>query len=246
MPRSIPLATIALLAACDLSLSAQEAPTVQPELPAFEVAKFANPAPNPWFPLTPGPARTYEGRNPDGETDRSVVTVQGPGPTIMGVPTVAVLDEAYEDDLRVERTLDYFAADSEGNVWYMGEDVTNYRYDEDDNLIGQDDESAWRAGEDGALPGVIMWAEPEVGRSYFEEYAPANEAMDYGRVDAVGLTLRGPAGTFTDVVKVFDGSTIETDAREYKYYAPGIGTVREEEDLDPSLANPELVVELQP
>lgn len=238
----LPLTTL-LLSACT-ALSAQETPA--PALPAFDPAAFADPQPNRWFPLTPGPTRIYEGRSEDGEIDRSAVTVQGPGPVILGVPTVAVLDEEWEDDLLVERTLDYFAADSDGSVWYFGEDVTNYRYDDEGNLLGTDEESAWRAGVNGASPGIIMPAEPQPGMAYFEEHAPADEAMDFGRIEAVGLTLDGPAGPFAEVVKVFDGSTIEPDAREWKFYAPGIGSVREEEDLDASLANPALVVELQP
>lgn len=247
MRSHIPAAGFAALAACGLSLSAQESqgPAVEPALPAFDATAFAAPAPNPWYPLTPGPARRYQGRTPDGEIERGEISVQGPGPTILGVPTIAVLDRVWEEDRIVEETLDYFATDAQGNVWYFGEDVTNYRYDDNDNLIGTDDESAWRAGASDARPGISFPAQPAPGPAVFQEHAPADAAMDYGRVVATGLTLQGPAGSFGDVVQVYESSTTEPTSRGYKYYAPGLGMVREEE-LAPTGDAVEMVVELQP
>lgn len=247
MRRTLPLAGLALLAACGLPLSAQEAqgPPATPALPAFDATAFAAPVPNPWYPLTPGPARRYEGRTPEGEVERMEISAQGPGPVILGVRTTAVLDRVWEEGRIVEETLDYFAADDRGNVWYFGEDVTNYRYDEEDRLIGTDGESEWRAGVDGAQPGIAFPADPAPGPALFQEHAPEEEAMDWGRVEATGLTLEGPAGTFTDVVRVYESSTVEPESRGFKYYAPGIGMVREEE-LAPRGDAVEMTVDLQP
>ena len=247
MRRTAPLAGLALLAACDLSLAAQETqgPAVSPELPAFDAAAFARPAANPWYPLAAGPVRKYRGRTPDGEIERIEISVQGPGPVILGVPTTAVLDRVWEEDLIVEETLDYFAADDRGNVWYFGEDVTNYRYDDEGRLLGTDDESAWRAGVDGAVPGISFPAAPAPGPAVFQEHAPADEAMDYGQVIATGLTLQGPAGTFGDVVQVYESSTAEPTSRGFKYYAPGLGMIREEE-LTSDGAAVEMTVDLVP
>lgn len=105
-----------------------------------------------------------EGVDDEGEdfTERSVLTYAGTGPEILGVDTTVQLDRAYEDGLLVEETFDYYAQDTDGNVWYMGEDVTNYLYD-DGNLIGPNNDSAWIAGKNGALPGYIMPAAPGVG-----------------------------------------------------------------------------------
>ena len=100
------------------------------------------------------------------------------------------------------------------------------------------------AGWGDAAPGVLMPAEPEVGAIFHEKHAPAMEAMDYGRVDAVGLALDGPAGSFEDVVKVFESSLVEPEDREFEFYAPDVGMVRAEEDLDEALSNPGNVVEL--
>ncbi len=89
-----------------------------------------------------------------------------PGPRILGVRTTTQVDKAYEDGLLVEKTFDYFAQDRRGNVWYMGEDVTNFHYGEDGKLIGKDHELAWRAGRRGEqyvveaparAPATLLW-----------------------------------------------------------------------------------------
>lgn len=241
MRAPLPLAATAWAAALAMPLHAQEAPV----LPAFDARAFAAPTENPWYPLVPGPARTYRGEAEDGEVERIAISVQGPGPLIAGVQTTAVLDEVSVDDRVVERTLDYFAADDRGNIWYFGEDVTNFRYDEEGTLLGTDDESAWRAGVRGAVPGITFPADPTPGPAVFQEHAPEEEAMDYGRVEATGLTVEGPAGTFTDVVKVYESSTVEPESRGFKFYAPGVGMIREEE-LGAAGDAVEMVVELQP
>ncbi len=58
----------------------------------------------------------------------------------------------------------------EGNVWYLGEFATNYEYDDNGNLIRTNTGGSWEAGVDGALPGIIMQANPEVGDQYYQEF----------------------------------------------------------------------------
>jgi hypothetical protein len=145
----------------------------------------------------------------------------------------------------VERTFDYYATDNDGNLWYFGEDVTNYRYDAAGVFTGTDSKSAWRAGVNGAVPGISIAAEPTVGLSLFQEQAEADGAMDYFKVLDTNATVTGPAGTFTGVLKTFEGSKAEPDLREFKYYARGVGFVRTEEDLSEALDNPKMVTEVQ-
>jgi hypothetical protein len=219
-----------------------------PVLPVFDAADFTSPKPNPYISLEPGPSRTLKGTRTDGDpvVEQVVLTVQGPGPEILGVPTVTILDEAFEDGLLVERTSDYFATDNDGNLWYFGEDVTNFRYDDAGKLIGTDDESAWRAGVNGALPGISVPGAPEVGLTLFQEHAPADEAMDYAEVVAIDLEITGPAGTFQNVLKTAEASTAEVDLHEFKYYAPGYGMIRADEDMNEAMDKPGIIVELQP
>jgi hypothetical protein len=235
-----------------LCLAALAAPitalAADPTLPEFDAANFASPKANPYFPLDIGTSHTLKGTRTDGDpiVEHGVITVQGPGPVILGVPTVTVLDEAFEGGVLVERTFDYYAADKDGNVWYFGEDVTNFRYDDAGVLLGTDNKSAWRAGVNDAQPGISVSGVPEVGLTLFQEHAPADEAMDYAEILAVDLEITGPAGTFKNVMKTYESSTVETDLREYKYYAPGMGMIRADEELTEGLDNPAIIIEMQP
>ena len=115
-----------------------------PLLPNFGAASFVPGAAidHEYFPLLPGMFNVLKakGVDEDGEpfSERTVRSFAGAGPKILGVRTTTMLDKAFEDGLLVERTKDYFAQDTKGNVWYLGEDVTNFHYDDDGNLIGKD------------------------------------------------------------------------------------------------------------
>ena len=229
-------------------LSLAHAAPAAPVLPDFAAADFSQATENPYFPLRTGLTRTLMGTGiEDGEpiVELGVLTVIGPGPVIMGAPSVTVIDEAYSGGRLVERTYDYFAADAAGNVWYLGEDVENFRYDAAGGLIGTDTASAWRAGVNGAMPGISMPATLTPGTSLFQEHAPVEEAMDYAELVETGLVIETPEGVFTDAIKFFEGSTADPDLREFKYYAPDVGMIRADEHLDETRANPAVVVESQ-
>jgi hypothetical protein len=217
-----------------------------PKLPDFGKATFAPGAPidHPYFPILDGLTRVFEGSDADGNVERFELTLVGPGPVILGVQTTARRDRAFEEGRIVEDTFDYYAQDTKGNVWYFGEDVTNYRYDDAGNLIGTDHASAWRAGVNDALPGWAMPAKLQVGKSYYQEFAEEDEALDVGETSALGLTLVGPLGTYQNVLRVLETNELEPDDREFKYYAPGVGLIRVEEGLDEGLANPRLTLHL--
>jgi hypothetical protein len=178
------------------------------------------------------------------EVTRIVVT--GPGPMVLGVPTVQILDEEWVGGHVMERTFDLVATDSSGNVWYFGEDVTNFEYDAKGTLTDTSTDATWRAGENGALPGILVPGTPVVGLSLFIGQAPAAKEMAYWEVTAVDATVAGPAGNFTGVLQLRHGSTLEPDDREFKFYAPGVGLIREEDGLSPALDDPQFVGERQP
>jgi len=220
--------------------------------PNFDAATFAPGAPinHPYFPLLDSRTRVYVSRE-DGEGHRFELTVLGPGPTILGVQTTVRRDRAFADSLLVEDTFDYFAQDTAGNVWYLGEDVTNYVYDAAGNLIGTNNASAWRAGEnfakpmggDPAKPGFIMPADPTVGE-YFQGFAPDDGARDQAKHVAVLPLISIGIGNFTNVLPVLETTQLHPDAREFKYYAPGVGLILVEEGLDSNVQNPEATVAL--
>ena len=77
-----------------------------------------------------------------------------------GVEARVVRDTVTERGEVVEDTFDWYAQDADGSVWYLGEDTAEF---EDGRVTTR--EGSFEAGVDGALPGLIMPAEPEVGRT---------------------------------------------------------------------------------
>ena len=220
-------------------------------LPNFGAASFGDPTDidNQFFPLPPGTINSNaasvidpESGEEDTERDDHFVTFETR--IVSGVEVVIVRHTAFENGLLVEDTLDFYAQDDAGNVWYLGESVINYRYDDDGVFLGTDFDGAWEAGVDGALPGWIMEAAPVVGDSYFQEFY-AGVAEDEGEVVATGFDLDTDFGSFANVVKILDTSTLDPGVGAFKYYAPGIGQVYEEEILLAAPDDPELILELE-
>jgi hypothetical protein len=218
--------------------------------PKFDPDRFVDrqAVDNRYFPLVPGERAVIRarGRDDDGERirERSVLrALHRPGPRILGVRATTLLDKAYQDGLLVEKTFDYFAQDKRGNVWYLGEDVTNYHYDDEGNLVRTDHESAWRAGRRGATPGWIMPARQVIGQRYFQERARRDEALDKGETHGILGRLRVGDTVYRNVLRVLETNPFEPGSREFKYYAPKVGLVRVEEGLNRKLENPEVVFE---
>jgi hypothetical protein len=121
----------------------------------------------------------------------------------------------------IEDTFDWYAQDEAGNVWYMGEATTAYDPTTGDPL---GTEGSWETGVDGAVPGVVMLADPQIGDKYRQEYY-AGEAEDNGAVLAVGQQADVPAGHYDAAVLTADTIALEPDVLEYKLYAEGVGLI---------------------
>jgi hypothetical protein len=187
----------------------------------IDPADFVVGVDNLYFPLDPGTVLRYEGQS-DGEHEVVTIHVTNQTREILGVTTVVVRDTVEVAGEVTEDTFDWYAQDVDGNVWYMGEDTKEY---EDGKVAST--EGSWEAGVDGALPGVIMPAVPEVGLAYTQEHY-AGEAEDKGSVVTLGEQVTVPHGSFDDVVVTEDWTPLEPSFREHKYYAPGVGVVFEE------------------
>ena len=186
----------------------------------LDPADFTAGSDNPYFPLEPRRQWTYQETDETGASVRVVVTVTTQTRKIAnGVEARVVRDTVTEDGELIEDTLDWYAQDGEGNVWYLGEETAEF---ENGELTTR--EGSFEAGVDGALPGIIMPAEPEVGISYRQEYYEG-EAEDNGAVLALGQQADVAQGHFDDVLLTADSITIEPDVLEYKLYAPGVGLV---------------------
>jgi hypothetical protein len=190
--------------------------------PEINPADFSDVVDNPFRPLLPGARWVYEARTGDGEVEKIVVEVLDERRTVMGVSTIVVHDVVSIGGEVIEDTYDWFAQDSAGNVWYFGEDTTAY-----DDAGAASHEGAWEAGVNGALPGIVMLAEPAVtGVGYRQEYLPG-EAEDMGQVIAVSGSASTPFGDFDDVIQTRDWTPLEPDVVEQKTYARGVGFVVE-------------------
>jgi hypothetical protein len=184
--------------------------------PLFDPAGFVAAVDNPYFPLTPGTTYVFEGGGEHNE-----VTVTHDTKTILGIPAVVVHDQVFVNGTLTEDTLDWFAQDRWGNVWYLGEATHTVK----NGVVGSSSGS-WEAGVDGALPGIAMLADPHEGDVYRQEYS-AGHAEDIGTVVQIGGSETVVAGTYSPVLVTHDGSVIEPGVVEEKTYAPGIGFILE-------------------
>jgi hypothetical protein len=189
--------------------------------PRIDPADFTATITNPYLPLQPGNRWIYEGRTEDG-FERKVVEVTDETRVVMGVPCVVVKDTVTLDGQLSEDTTDWFAQDRAGTVWNFGEATRKRAGDGSFSPVG-----SWEAGVRGALPGVVMPAEPRPGPPYRQEYL-LGEAEDMARVLTVNEALGVPFGSYVQVVVTRDWSPLDPDVAEHKHYAPGIGLIREE------------------
>jgi hypothetical protein len=163
----------------------------------------------------------YDSRTDRGERQTDTVEVTTDTKVLIGVTTVVVHDVATAGGATIEDTLDYFAQDAEGNVWYFGEDTTAFEGKKASTA------GSWRAGVGGALPGIVMPAHPAAGTPGYRQEFDRGNAEDMGQIAATGRSAHTPFGDLTNVVVTNDWSPLEPTTFEQKFYAPNIGLVAE-------------------
>ena len=188
----------------------------------FDPNNFVRKINNPYFPLKPGTTFIYRGET-DGTPTKDVMTVTHQTKEILGVTTTVIHDRVYEDGVLTEDTLDWYAQDKQGNVWYFGEDTKEL--DENGNVIST--EGSWEAGVDGAKPGIVMLAHPHKGDKYQQEFAP-DVAEDMAQVLGFKDSLCVPYGCFQHVLVTKEWTPLEPGVVENKYYAKGVGFIYSE------------------
>ncbi len=186
----------------------------------LDPADFTTEIDNPYFPLAVGSRWVVRVTDTKGLEQREVITVTDQTKRIAdGVEARVVHDVVSEDGEPVEVTDDWYAQDSDGNVWYFGEDTAEY-----ENGKVSDRSGSFEAGVNGADAGIAMLAQPEVGQTYREEYYKGH-AEDRSRVLALDQQAQVPFGHFADILLTEDYSPIEPNVLELKFYAKGIGQV---------------------
>lgn len=188
--------------------------------PVISPADFSTTINNQYFPLKPKTTFIYEGTK-DGKIEHIEVKVTDKTKVILGVTCVEVRDTGTIDGVLAEDTLDWYAQDKDGNVWYFGEN--SVEYDASGEIVSL--EGSWKAGVDGAMPGIIMKAASQVGDLYRQEFA-LGVAEDMAEVLSLNESLLVNSVTYNNCLKTKEFSPLEPDALENKFYAPGVGNIR--------------------
>jgi hypothetical protein len=174
---------------------------------------------NQYFVLEPGYQLVLEG----GGT-KLQITVLDETRKVDGIMTRVVEEREWKKGRLYEVARNYFAiCEQTKDVFYFGEDVDFY---ENDKIVKHD--GAWLAGEKGNRAGLMMPGTPKVGMKYYQEVAPGI-AMDRAEIVSLTETCKTPAGAFAGCMKVKEGSAMDRLVTEYKYHAPGIGLVQDED-----------------
>jgi hypothetical protein len=172
---------------------------------------------NPYLPYPEG--RSWVLASDD---ERVKITVLSDTEVVAGVTTRVVEEREWEDDELVEISRNFVVQAPDGSVCYYGEDVDDY---EDGEISGH--AGVWRAGVDGAKPGILMPGKPEVGISYQQEVSEG-KAEDAGVIVGMGATVETPAGTFTDTLSAMDVNPLSNEV-DPKHYARGVGMIVDED-----------------
>jgi hypothetical protein len=190
-----------------------------------ETTEFSNPRQidNPYLPLTKFSRCELRGQE-EGTRARVVRRLlDRTMPFEFGGRTVRAIvieDRAFEDGELVERTLDYFAQSDDGTVYYVGEDVDNYR-----NGRVVNHEGSWMYGRDKAKLGVAMPAGPRVGDRWRFEDVPGI-TVESDRVVSKLARVRVRGKIYRDVIRVRERIHPQKEI-EYKLYARGTGLISE-------------------
>lgn len=182
----------------------------------IDPADFVAAVDHPFLTLKPGTKFVFEG------DERIEVTVLPETKLILGVATTVVRDRVFIDGVLEEDTLDWYAQDRDGNVWYFGEKTAEL--DKDGKVTST--AGSWEGGVDGAQPGIVMLAIPQAGDGYRQEYY-AGEAEDLAVITALtgSITVMGIDYSGADVLVTEEWTPLEPDVRERKTYVRGLGIV---------------------
>ena len=184
----------------------------------LDPADFVSWIDNPYWPMAPG--TRWVSREFDFEgSQRVTVTVLERTREIEGIEATVVHVVVSERGELVENTFDWYAQDVCGNVWYLGENTKEYENGEVVSTAG-----SWEHGVDGAMAGVIVPGDPQVGLTYRQEYY-AGEAEDTGQIMSLDEQAQVPFGHFRNVLLTRDYTPLDPKVLEYKLYAEGVGPV---------------------
>jgi hypothetical protein len=188
---------------------------------ATDPANFTDPVENAYFPLQPGQVSILRGQE-EGEALFERFKVTDKTKVIDGVTTTVVRDLLWKSGYLAERTLDWYASDNDGNVWYFGEDTATL------NQHGQvtGTSGSWESGVDGAVAGIIMPADPKPTDAFRQEFYKG-EAEDQAWLVQTAASKEVPYGHLDHLVRSFEWTRLEPKVMSEKLFAPDLGLVYE-------------------
>jgi hypothetical protein len=198
----------------------------------LDPANFVTVIDNPYFPLPVGRKLVYTGIK-EGQSQTDTVTVTDQRKVILGISATVVKDVATHDGTVLEKTFRLLRAGQAGQRVVSGR-----RHDRVPAQREGDTSGSFQAGVDGAQPGIIMRASPQIPDAYRQE-CYAGEAEDTAWVVATTGSVRVPYGNVRNVLTTLEATQIEPGAYDQKVYGPGIGIVSEQ-----SLTGPNEVAQL--
>ena len=186
----------------------------------IEELHFSTTGKNKYFILETSYQLTLEGK--DGkDAVKLLVTVLDETKKIGNIETRVVEERETENGELTEISRNFFAMCTDTNsVFYFGEDVDIYK---DGKVAGHG--GAWRADSENARAGVMMPGIILLGARYYQEHVPG-VAMDRAEIISNREIFETPAGKFENCLKTEETSGVEK-GKEYKYYAPGIGLIKD-------------------
>ena len=191
----------------------------------FDPANFVDPtlSTNPFHPLKPGTQWVYSGSTEVGSRTVPhgiIVTITDVIREINGVPTVAMLGESTDSGEISQTGMDYMALDKDGNVWILGGYDEDFEGGEYTNI-----DVSWLGAGEGQLVGILSPRDVTLTTPGWFIGAAPEEAGSIGQPVQVGVKACVSFGCFEDVRVVREGNIGAPD-NENKYYAPGVGVIK--------------------
>jgi hypothetical protein len=187
----------------------------------LDECNFSDTGQNKYFILEPGYQLILKGVE-DYDSVTLVITVLDETQQVDGVLTRIVEERESVGGELIEVSRNFFAfCRTYGSIFYFGEDVDIF---EDGQVAGH--EGTWQAGDKGFRPGLMMPGLPLVGASYYQEIAP-KVAMDRARIVNTDTTINTPWEVYEHCLVTEETSDLEPNSKEYKFYAPRIGLIRD-------------------
>ena len=218
--------TLVLLLVMSLLAACGNKGTVGKDFEEFDAGNFEDSAniTNQWMPLKPGTQLVFEGFTVEQGVNvahRVIITVTDLTKVIDGVRSAVTWDLDYSDGELVEAELAFFAQDTDGVVWRIGEYPEEYEGGE--FTIAP----TWIHGIEDARAGIAMHANPQTGTpDYSQGWGPAVGWTDRGKVDQVGQQVCVPFACYENVLVIAETSASEAGAYQLKSFAPEVGNIR--------------------